>query len=152
MRPDARLMAKGEIQSLEISFFVHATEDESKVIEVIHSQLSIRDSPAMEVLEGYFGNRIVRVKYNVKGEEATRLFVHISSLISSQEKSRILGEIERNLDEHSALYLRFSKQELMARRLVLFENDPVRVKVKPRAYLMRGDPGVFYGRIMGVSF
>lgn len=144
-------MAKGEIQSLEVSFFVHATEDESKVIEAIHSQLSIRDSPAMEVLEGYFGNKIVRVKYNVTGEEATRLFVHISSMISSQDKRRILAEMERNLDEHRALYLRFSKQELMARRLVLFENDPVRVKVKPRAHLMRGDPAVFYGSIMGVS-
>lgn len=144
-------MAKGEIQSLEVSFLVHATEDESKVIEAIRSQLSIRDSPAMEMLEGYFGNRIVRVIYHVTGEEATRLFAHISSMISSQDRRRILGEIERNLDEHRALYLRFSKQELIASRLVLFEKDPVRVKVKPKAYLMKGAPAVFYGSIMRVS-
>ena len=145
-------MVKGELQSLEVSFLVHATEDESRVVEAIRSQLSIRDSPTMEVLEGHFGNRIVRVKYHATGQEATRLFAHISSSIPSLERKRILSDIGRNLDEHNALFLRFSKQELLAHRLVLSENDPVRIKVKPRMYLMKGGPAEFFGSIMEVSF
>jgi len=141
-------MAKSEIESLEVSLLLHATEDEERVVDEIRLQLSIRASAIMEVLEGHFGNRIIRVRYHVTRREASGVFAHICSLIPSPEKKKILGEIGRNIDEHKALFLRFSKQELLNGRLALSENDPIRIKVRPSAHAMRGDPSEFYARIM----
>jgi len=143
-------MGKSEIQSVDVSFLLHATEDEPRVIETIQSALSISLAPAVEVLEGHFGNRIVHVKFHGTGEEAKRLFRQLSSMLSRQDKGAILEGIDGNLDEHGALYLRFNRQELLSGRLVVSREDPLRVRVKPRAHSMKGDPAEFYKRMMGV--
>ncbi len=126
-----------EIQSVEISFFAHATEDERRVVEKVSSFFSL-PTPKIELLEGHFGNRIARVIYHVTGQEATALFSLIASKLSKDDAKKILDDRVKNVDEHGALYMRLSKQELMSKRLVQAEDDPVRVKVKPRGNL-RGD-------------
>jgi RNA binding exosome subunit len=120
-----------EIQSVEISFFAHATEDETRLVERVSSFFSL-PTPKIEVLEGHFGNRIARVIYHVTGQEATALFSLIASKLSKDDARKILDDRVKNVDEHGALYLRLSKQELMSKRLVLVENEAVRVKVKPK--------------------
>ncbi len=140
-------MAGSEIESVEVSFFVHATEDEAKLIEAVSSFFSLR-KPDVEGLEGHFGNRISHVRYHVTRDKAARLFSQIASLLSGEETWRILGDRGRNIDEGGALYLRFNKQELLAGRLVLAENEPVRVKVKPTGYL-KVDPATFYASRLG---
>jgi len=140
-------MAGSEIQSVEVSFFVHATEDESRLVESVNSFFSLSE-PEVEELEGHFGNRISHVTYRVTREGAARLFSRIVALLSGEETVAILGDRGKNIDERGALYLRFSKQELLAGKLVLAENDPVRFKLKPRGYL-KGDPATFYAARLG---
>ncbi|TLY12873.1 MAG: hypothetical protein E6K84_05590 [Thaumarchaeota archaeon] len=140
-------MAGNEIQSVEVSFFVHATEDESRLVRAVSSFFSLSE-PEVEALEGHFGNRISHVTFRVTREGAARLFSRIVALLSGEETVAILGDRGRNIDERGALYLRFSKQELLAGRLVLAENDPVRLKLKPRGYL-KGDPATFYAARLG---
>ncbi len=140
-------MAGSEIESVEVSFFVHATEDQSRLVEAVNSFFSLSD-PEVEALEGHFGNRIWHVTYGVTREAAARLFSRIAALLSGEETVGILGDRGRNIDERGALYLRFSKQELLGGRLVLAESDPVRVKLKPKGYL-KGDPATFYASRLG---
>ncbi len=55
------------------------------------------------------------------------------------------------LDEHNALYIRLSKQVLVMRgSAVLASSDPIRVKVKPRSYMVKRDPEGFYARLFEV--
>src|SRR5438309_9364400 len=115
-------MAGSEIQSVEVSFFVHATEDESRLVRAVSPFFSLSE-PEVEELEGHFGNRISHVTYRVTREGAARLFSRIVALRWGDETVAILGDRGKNIDERAALYLSFSKQELLDGRVVLAEND-----------------------------
>ncbi len=144
-------MGKREIQSVEVSFFVHATEDQSRLIQCIEESLDLEGAPKFEPLRGHYGNRIVHVRYHVTGDDAERLFVSLASQLNTEEAHTILGSVDSMMDEHKALYLRVSKQQLLSGKVVLAQKDPVRLKVKPRSFMIGGDARGFYARIMGLS-
>ena len=52
------------------------------------------------------------------------------------------------MDEHRTLYVRLNKQALMQGEGVLSETDPVRIRVKPRSFLIGSDPEAFYVRLL----
>ncbi len=144
-------MGKSEIQSVEVSFFVHATEDQSRLIQRIEGSLNLEVAPKFEPLRGHFGNRIVHVKYHVTGDDAEHLFVSLASQLNKEEAHMILGSVDSMVDEHRALYLRLNKQHLLSGKIVLAQKDPVRLKVKPRSFMIGGDARRFYARIMRLS-
>ena len=144
-------MPKSEIQSVEVSYFVHATEDETRLIQSVGEKLSLEVAPQREELRGHFGNRIVHVRYHVTGDKAENLFTSITSRIDRADSQAILDTLHAMMDEHRALYLRLNKQQLLSGKIALAPNDPVRVKVKPRSFMIRGDARKFYARIMGLS-
>ena len=139
---------KGPVQSVEVSFFVHATEDLEKLTNAVSALLPIDARPEEEKMEGHFGNPITWVRYHLSGEEAAAALEGISAHLSAQEKERLEGEIEELVDDHSALYLRFDKQRLVAGRLEEGKSDPVRVKVKPRGFLLRDGAKEFYSKVL----
>ncbi|MDA4128006.1 MAG: hypothetical protein OK422_00845 [Thaumarchaeota archaeon] len=142
---------KSEIQSVEVSFFVQATEDRPRLVDSVKARLSLGTDPSSEELQGHFGNRILRVTFRLVGEEAQRVFVSLASSLRKDHRSDIEGNLGAFMDEHKALYIRLDKQELLDGRYVLATKDPVRIKVKPRAFLMKGDATAFYHRVMGPS-
>ena len=87
----------------------------------------------------------------LKDDEAGRLFASLASLLEKKEAQTILDTIHAMVDEHRALYLRLNKQKLLSGKVALAPDDPVRVKVKPRSFMIRGDATNFYARIMGLS-
>lgn len=135
---------KGAVQSVEVSYLLHATEDESKVREAVSGLFGFRSSPETEEMEGHFGNRITRVRYHATGEEAPFVF---DRLLGSFPQN-VRDEVGRNLvdlvDAHSALYLRLDKQSLVGGKVVLSSGDSIRVKVKPRLFALRGTAHEFY--------
>jgi RNA binding exosome subunit len=138
----------GEIQSLEISYFVHATEDLERVTRTISGRFGLSEQPELESLEGHFGNRIVRVNHRVTGAEAVPAFRLLVALIGRDAVKELLAELDLALDDHKALYIRLGKQELMGGIAALSSTDPVRVKVKPRGFMMKGDVGRFYSALL----
>jgi RNA binding exosome subunit len=60
----------------------------------------------------------------------------------------VLSEIASHVDEHSALFLRFDKQGLVAGSLRLGSADAVRVKVKPRGFIPKGGADAFYAGLL----
>jgi len=129
---------KGQIQSLEVSYIVHATEDAGKIGAAVVSLLEYAGEAVADEMEGHFGNSIVRVSYHIIGEDAQHAFEQLASKMGQGLRTRLKDELDKHLDEHSALYLRLDKQRLLSGRLELTDADPVRIRVKPRLYAAKG--------------
>jgi RNA binding exosome subunit len=138
------------VQSLEVSYFIQMTEDEEKVRLAVAALLGGSLPEERQEAEGHHGNTIVWIRHRLTGDEAQAALRRIVSHIDEDERAAILGDIGSVLDEEGALYIRLSKQVLVMRgSAVLASSDPVRVKVKPRSYMVKGDPSGFYARLLG---
>jgi len=140
---------KSLIQSVELRYFVHATEDPEKVRSAVASLVGVATNPETELLEGHFGNEIMKVTVHLTGEDAQRAFGRIASQMSRDMKRRVVEGMAEFLDEHSALFLRLDKQDLVSGKVSLGAGDAVRVKVKPRMYLVKGEARELYSQLMG---
>jgi RNA binding exosome subunit len=137
------------LQSLEISYFLQATEDEEKVRLAVGVLVGGEVPEERQEAEGYHGNTIVWIRHRLTGGAAAEGLRQILSRMGEEEKKAILRELGSRLDEHNALYIRLSKQVLvMNGTAVLASSDPIRVKVKPRSYLVKRDPSGFYARLL----
>ncbi|MDG7008204.1 MAG: hypothetical protein JRN06_08160 [Nitrososphaerota archaeon] len=140
---------KGAIQSLEITYFVHATEDRGKIERAVARLLGQEPKAETEALEGHFGNQIVSSRVHLTGEEAASGFSHLVGSLPAGVVDRLVAELESHLDEHSALFVRLDKQSLVSGSLSLGASDPVRVKVKPRMFMIKGGAADFYAGLLG---
>lgn len=137
---------KGPIQSFEITYLIHATEDQQKLEGAIAKLLQIEGQPVVERLEGHFGNEILSVRLHVVGEEANLAFKTVVARLPIYLKAGVLANIGAFIDEHSSFFLRLDKQQLVAGNLALGSGDSVRLKVKPRLFLLKGGAAEFYVR------
>jgi RNA binding exosome subunit len=147
-------MAKGPIQSVEVSYFVHSTEDAWRLGERVREALEIQcEQPQKQQeeesrLEGHFGNVILHVRYHLLGADAERVVERLASRLVPASKRDLSENLEKSLDEHSALYLRLDKQSLVEDRFEFSTADPVRLKVKPRLFIVKGGAPAFYRSVM----
>jgi RNA binding exosome subunit len=139
---------KGLVQSIEVSYILHATEDPQTLTKAISSLLSVDAVPEEERMEGHFGNAIAKVRYHFIGEDAAAALSSIAAHLPALTKDRLKCDISELMDEHSALYLRFDKQRLVEGTLKAGTADPVRIRVKPRVFLLRGGAKEFYSKIL----
>jgi RNA binding exosome subunit len=139
---------QGPIQSIEVSYIVHATEDPQTLAKAVKTLLSVDVVPEEERMEGHFGNAITRVRYHLTGEDAAAALGRIAAHLPAPTKDMLKRGIGELVDEHSALYLRFDKQRLVAGGLEEGTSDPVRIRVKPRVFLLRGSAKEFYSKIL----
>jgi RNA binding exosome subunit len=139
---------KGPIQSIEVSYIVHATEDPQTLAKAVSTMLSVDAVPEEERMEGHFGNVITRVKYHLTGDDAAAALGSIVAHLPAMTKGNLKRGIGELVDEHSTLYLRFDKQRLVVGTLERGTGDPVRVTVKPRVFLLRGGAKEFYSKIL----
>ena len=140
---------KGPIQSVEVAYLVHATEDPGKMEEALSRLLGSETVPDLERLEGHFGNEILRARLHLTGDEAGQAFESLVSGIPQGVMKEVLGDLPSHLDEHSALFLRFDKQSLVSGSVALGSADAVRVKVKPRGFMMKGGAEGFFADLIG---
>ncbi len=139
---------KGPIQSVEVTYLLHATEDPKKLVAAVSALLAVEAEPEEDEMEGHFGNKITRVGYHLTGEDAGAAFSAIASRISAPLKKELKGRIAELIDEHSALFLRFDKQRLVSGSLEEGAGDPVKVKVKPRVFVLKGGAKEFYSQLL----
>ena len=135
---------KRKIQSVEVSYFVHSTEDGSVIEEAVRGCFGDLGEPEREELEGHFGNSIIRVRHHVTGEAAADAMAALVSKMDQALKKKVAGEMRLHLDEHYAFYIRLHKQQLIRGRLELADSDPVRVRVKPRAFTLEAGAEPFF--------
>lgn len=136
------------VQSLEVSYFIQMTEDEEKVRRAVGAMVGGDPPEERQEAWGHHGNKIVWVRLHLTGDQAEAALRRIVSLIDPDERRAILGDLGAAMDEHNALYIRLSKQVLVMKgSAVLASSDPVRVKVKPRSFVVKRDPEGFYASV-----
>ncbi len=139
---------KGPVQSVEATCFVHETEDTERVARAMGEALAYGGDPEREDLEGHFGNRIVLLRMHLTGADADRAVSSLASRMTKAQKGESVSIEGGSIDEHSALFLRFDKQDLVRGSLTPGTGDSLKVKVKPRGFL-KGHEREFYSGLLG---
>ncbi|MCX8185185.1 MAG: RNA-binding domain-containing protein [Sulfolobales archaeon] len=121
--------------SLELSVFIHSTEDDEKVLQTLLNVVpaNLRQVLAQhlrtQILEGYYGNIIKQVKLSISKNVATEVLKHILCSLSKVDRDILLTTLESRVEERRArLHFRLSKQDLHLGKYVLSEGSDV-VKV-----------------------
>ena len=142
-------MPKISFMSAEVSFHLHATEDDERCLSIFSKTLEIdpRDF-TKSVLEGHYGNEVKRYVAHLTGEVADRWAKNLLLKIDESDRRRIAAEVDKHLDEHGKLYLRLDKQSLAEGLVRLGAEDVVRVKLKPRLKWNIGKMGEDYAELL----
>jgi RNA binding exosome subunit len=123
-----------DFSSVTVSYFIHSTEDMDRLLRLVKSKLGLEDEEVSEEkITGYFGNEMISVKAHVIGEQANIVANLIVASLSREAKNSILSELEKSLDEHDSLYLRLDRQTLGEKFLNLSDEEPIRIKFKPKS-------------------
>jgi RNA binding exosome subunit len=137
---------KGPIQSVEVSYLVHATEDVDRLQRTVMGILGIDCVAEVEELEGHYGNKILRVSHHLTGEAAASTYSRLVEKLPQEQREEIDRDLNGYMDEHFALHLSLDKQGLVNGRVTLGSVETVKVKIKPRLFQLRGGVADFYRR------
>jgi len=125
--------------SAEVSFHLHATEDEERCLLIFSNTLDINPLEVTKaVLEGHYGNEVKRYVIHLTGRRADEWGKQLLLRMDETDRRRIANEVEKYLDEHGKLYLRLDKQSLIDGVIRAGVEDVVRVKLKPRLKWNKG--------------
>lgn len=120
-----------DIESVDVSLHVHATEDAKKVLLAIYSTLGIQPEMfSQRRMEGHFGNVIISCNTTLRGGEASRLIKRIMEKLDSLGKEEIRLTLDKRLEDGQFIHLRLDKQELVKGRVRLRESDPVKLRIR----------------------
>jgi len=128
---------------VRIATFIHATEDEEKVLEALETFIpeGMEDDVNVEVEEttGFFGNPIKVVNVEIKRSKAVRKFLdHFKELLDGESRRYLLDNLEEKVDEEGTLYVRFNKQKAYLGEPEIDEgDDTIQVRIKVKAFPMR---------------
>ena len=129
---------------MEVSYFLHCTEDAKKVNSAVAELVAPGARMEEEGMVGHFGNPIVAVTLRLHGDDALVSLQGLVARLPRPLRVELAKEIDKHVDEHSALYLRLDKQELVQGRVKAGSVDVVRIRVKPRAFAMKGRAKEFF--------
>ena len=135
---------KGAIQSLDLTYLLHATEDPDKVAAAVRGLVGGEAPFETEEMEGHYGNGIKRVSVHLQGDQAAKAFAALTASIPDGVRKEWARDIDKLVDEHSSLYLRFDKQMLVRGEIAPGYKDGVRLKIKPRIFLAHGRAAEFF--------
>ena len=129
-------MHRSPIAYIDVSFFVHATEDPQKVLEAAKNVVSAVSAESMSFkkskLKGEYGNPIIYFKTRIReGKVLDSILRYISSQLPSPDKERLSRDLTRHL-ERGNLYIRFDKQAAFKGSLRLCREDPIHMRIRFR--------------------
>jgi len=127
---------KSLIAYIDMSCFVHGTEDPEKVIKALQTAVPSEHSDKIVLgrskLKGDYGNPIIFLKTKIEDETvAESVLRHISSQLSTPDKQNLLRELRLHLEKGS-LYMRFDKQAAFRGDLRLCTGDPIHMRIRFR--------------------
>jgi len=146
--PGLRRFVDSPLQSLEVSYLLHATEDPEKVRSAVARIIHTDALPETQDMVGHFGNGITMVTFHLNGDDATEAFRALASRLPRELRSELIGGMDLYLDEHSSFFVRLDKQSLVGGKLALGTKDAVRIKAKPRGYVMKGRAKDFFAGLL----
>jgi len=125
-------MAKLPIHWIEARTYRHATEDEARVETALAFAAPGVES-AREVLEGHFGNVLVRLTRHIDdGKSIREVWERWSAAGLPQALD---SDVDARVDEDGVLHFRLDKQAAFQERLALAkDSDAIDVRLKMVAY------------------
>src|SRR2546423_10094417 len=125
-------MAKLPIHWIEARTYAHATEDEARVSAALAFALPEGES-AREVLEGHFGNVLVRLTRRIDDGKSIRAVWERWSAAGLTQA--LDSDVDARVDEDGVLHFRLDKQAAFQERLALAKDtDTIDVRLKMVAY------------------
>ena len=120
------------IRRIEARTYCHATEEEGRVAIALAVAVPEGET-AREVLEGHFGNSLVRLSRRLEKRPAIRAVW--SNWVASGVPTAIAQDVEARIDPEGVLHFRLDKQAAYRERLELVhDSDPIDVRLKLIAY------------------
>jgi RNA binding exosome subunit len=133
---------------LELSFNVHATEDERRLLQVLKKVFDLEEPLfSKTVFEGYHGNPILKYNLSTKGLVADKVFTTIFKRLDPLDRERLLNSIGQNIDSTNVFYLRLNKSSLFEEKFRLGGSNTFHFKFKPRIRYLE-DANVFYAELI----
>jgi len=125
------MSVEANFASAEIELVIHATEDRQKVLSVIEGIIGIKPEEfAVSNVKGHFGNEITLLKANINGKQATEIAYKIAAMMGDADRMHIHDNFDLYMDDKNSLYIRISKQKLFERKIVLSQEDSLKIKLK----------------------
>jgi len=123
------MRVKPTLAGVELSFIVHATEDEPRLVDAICKAFRVEpESLKRSEAKGYFGNPIIYYRVTIKKDRADLLFNELLNRLPAKDVKNILDRLEKYVDGQGHLYLRIDKQSLLLSRWLTGSQEPVRLK------------------------
>ncbi|MEM2273561.1 MAG: RNA-binding domain-containing protein [Candidatus Bathyarchaeia archaeon] len=125
---------KSGVAYINLSFFVHATEDQEKVLAAVRNLFppgyADKVSFSRSKLAGEYGNPIIFFRAQIREPDiAESLLLNISSNLPLIDKEDLSRHLDLHLDGGN-LYLRLDKQEAYRGRFKLCRADPIRIHIR----------------------
>ncbi len=125
-------MANLPIRRIEARTYCHATEEEERVANALTFACPEGET-SREVLEGYFGNPLVRLTCRVEDKRAIRAVWE--RWAAAGVPAALADEVDARLDPDGFLHFRFDKQAAYTESLqVASDSDAIDVRLKLIAY------------------
>ena len=125
-------MAKLPIHWIEARTYAHATEDEARVSAALAFALP-EGEPFREVLEGHFGNALVRLTRRIEDGKSIRAIWERWSMAGLPQS--FASDVDARVDEEGVLHFRLDKQAAFLERWALAkDSDAIDVRLKLVAY------------------
>ena len=124
---------KAPFREIRIRMFIHATEDEERLLGLLKSLLPAGVEVKRAELEGHYGNLLVWAEARLKKSGEIEGF--LSNLLPRLEgREELASRLKEFMDKRGNLYLRLDKQEACKGRWVLGRGDEViHLTLKPKA-------------------
>ena len=127
----------------KLDLILHATEDFQKITESLDDLFAIeKEEISKQELSGHFGNPILLLHVEIKKKRANQFIKKLVSLIPRNIMNNLLTNIEEQIFE-SSMYLRFSKQNFVKKKLDLEEKDPIRIAIYTPIYVKKDIPDTY---------
>jgi len=119
-----------------VSTFVHATEDEQRVLSALRTLLPEKVEVRRSKLKGHHGNPIVNLEAKVGQRKLLReTWQRVLAKLHAGELEKLGKIVPERIDGNCFFYLRFDKQLAHAGELALTDSgDAVRLRLKVAAY------------------
>lgn len=123
------------VSYVEISLFIHATEDPDKVLKAAKNIFP--EAYAEDIvfersgLRGYYKNPIVILKAFIKERvRATTLLKNVLRRLEMDDRELLSSGFGGYVDSRGSLYIRLDKQEALLGKIRLCPVDPIHIKAK----------------------
>ena len=119
---------------ITIDVIVHATEDNSKILQAFEDILDVKeDDFAIEETEGHYENPITVLNAKVVKKQAQNVMNKLLKTLPVEQVKELIEEIEeRTVD--SRFHMRLDKQELIKGNLVSNEKGTIKLKIHTPIY------------------